>query len=148
MLIGAQDLTDPNNVVINAYNAYIHPEWDERTLVNDIAILELEQSIDWSIFNGTVRPVCLPNPDEASSGIFFNQCELHNSEPRCRKHVSCSPTIIKYIFNSFLFSKSSLNKNLLNIYLIEVDESDNGCQIGLHEIYISIKTVYLIFRSK
>ena len=53
-----------------------------------------------------------------------------------------------YIFNSFLFSKSSLNKNLLNIYLIEVDESDNGCQIGLHEIYISIKTVYLIFRSK
>ena len=36
--------------------------------------------------------------------------------------VSRSSTIIKYIFNSFLFSKRSLHKKLLNIYLIEVDE--------------------------
>ena len=36
-----------------------------------------------------------------------------------------SSTIIKYIFNSFLYSKCSLNKKLLNIYLIEVHERDN-----------------------
>ena len=35
-----------------------------------------------------------------------------------------SSTIIEYIFNSFLFCKSSLNKKLLNIYLIEVHERD------------------------
>ena len=30
----------------------------------------------------------------------------------------------EYTFNSFLFSKSSLNKKLLNIYLLKVDERD------------------------
>ena len=40
-------------------------------------------------------------------------------------YLSRSPTIIKYISNSFLFSKRSLNKKLLNIDLIKVDESDD-----------------------
>ena len=38
-------------------------------------------------------------------------------------------TIIKYIFNSFLFSESLLNTKLLNIYLIEVHERDNYAQM-------------------
>ena len=45
------------------------------------------------------------------------------SEPYVRyisRSICRSSTIIKYIFNSFLFSKSSLNEKLLNIYLIEV----------------------------
>ena len=37
-----------------------------------------------------------------------------------------SSAIIKYIFNRFLFSKRSLHKKLLNIYLIEVDERNNN----------------------
>ena len=36
-----------------------------------------------------------------------------------------SSTIIKYIFNTFIFSKRSLHKKLLNIYLIEVEDRNN-----------------------
>ena len=44
------------------------------------------------------------------------------------EYLLCSSTIIKYIFNSFLFSlfsNRSLSKKLLNTYLIEVHERDN-----------------------
>ena len=41
-------------------------------------------------------------------------------------YVLRSSTTIKYIFNRFLFSKRSLHKKLLNIYLIEVDERNNN----------------------
>ena len=38
------------------------------------------------------------------------------------KDLSRSSTSIEYTFNNFLYSKCSLNKKLLNIYSIEVDE--------------------------
>ena len=37
-----------------------------------------------------------------------------------------SCTSMKYIFNSFLLSELLLNKKLLNIYLIKVDERDTN----------------------
>ena len=38
--------------------------------------------------------------------------------------LSLSCTIIEYLFKGFLFSKSSLNKKLLNIYLMKVYRRD------------------------
>ena len=59
--------------------------------------------------------------------------------------LSCilrSSTIIKYIFNTFIFSKRSLHKKLLNIYLIEVDERNNN-----HEGTLFKMNMWLFFIS-
>ena len=54
-----------------------------------------------------------------------SHCAVGNVSCLQKCPVSLSSTIIKYtIFNSFLFSKSSLNRKLLNTYLIEVHERD------------------------
>ena len=43
------------------------------------------------------------------------------------------------IFNSFLFSKGSLNKKLLNIYLMKVDECDIVCIFFIDKFIITAK---------
>ena len=40
---------------------FIHPEYDSTTGINDIAIVKLNQSVEWT---DTVKPICLPNPGE------------------------------------------------------------------------------------
>ena len=44
------------------------------------------------------------------------------------------------MFNSFLFSKGSLNKKLLNIYLVGVDESDNCSEPSGTKLKMSAKS--------
>ena len=55
---------------------------------------------------------------------------------------------LKYIFNSFLLIKGSLNKKLLNIYLIIVcrivDERDEGPKYG----HVGLKTFLTLFDAK
>ena len=56
-------------------------------------------------------------------------------------HISRSSNVTKYIFNRFLFSKRSLNKKLLNIYLIKVNERDNSL------FYFNIDGVFHAFKN-
>ena len=39
-----------------------------------------------------------------------------------------------YVFNSFLLSKNSLDKNLLNLYLLKVDERDTYDDFSIENI--------------
>merc|ERR1712011_14657 len=41
VVIGAHEIRDPNNKIIDAYSPTVHPKWDSYNLANDIAILEL-----------------------------------------------------------------------------------------------------------
>ena len=70
VIIGAHELMDPANKRIDSYNAIVHPEWDEYNLANDIAILELEEEIDFDT-EPNVGAICL-----TSSGNFTGQMSL------------------------------------------------------------------------
>jgi len=71
VVIGAHEIRDPSNTIINAYSPTVHPEWDSFSLSNDLAILELETEIDWAEFGDNASPNCL-----ASSGDFSGQTAL------------------------------------------------------------------------
>ena len=71
VVIGAHEIRDPSNTIINAYGPTVHPEWDSFSLSNDLAILELETEIDWAEFGDNAAPNCL-----ATSGDFSGQTAL------------------------------------------------------------------------
>merc|ERR1739837_48284 len=71
VVIGAHEIRDSSNTIINAYGPTVHPEWDSFSLSNDLAILELETEIDWAEFGDNASPNCL-----ASSGDFSGQTAL------------------------------------------------------------------------
>jgi len=71
VVIGAHEIRDSSNTIINAYGPTVHPEWDSFSLSNDLAILELETEIDWAEFGDNAAPNCL-----ASSGDFSGQTAL------------------------------------------------------------------------
>merc|ERR1712213_251406 len=71
VVIGAHEIRDPSNTIINAYGPTVHPEWDSFSLSNDLAILELETEINWAEFGDNAAPNCL-----ATSGDFSGQTAL------------------------------------------------------------------------
>ena len=65
--------------------------------------------------------------------VFYG---MYRFEELYKVYVSCSSTIIEYIFNSFLFSKSSLNKKhyLMGLGLnTKKIPQNSGKQIGIPE---------------
>jgi len=46
----------------------VHRKYDEITTANDIALLKLEGKIDFSLYGGTVAPICLPTQAETYYG--------------------------------------------------------------------------------
>ena len=70
VVIGAHEIRDPNNKIIDAYSPTVHPDWDSYNLANDLAILKLDTPIDFST-EPNVGPNCL-----ASSGDYTDQMSL------------------------------------------------------------------------
>ena len=54
--------TDGNEQRIRVKRTINHPNYNDRTINNDIALLELERP---ATFNRRVKPVCLPQPNQA-----------------------------------------------------------------------------------
>ena len=71
------------------------------------------------------------------SSNFPSKSQEHDKNYLAFKFISLtrSSTIIEYIFNRFLFSKRSVNKKLLNMYSIIVDERDTY-QHWFSEVFI------------
>merc|ERR1711983_103026 len=58
--------SEPNRVEITSYNGWTHPQWNDNTLANDLALIELPSPID---FNDYIAPSCLPmGGDTADEG--------------------------------------------------------------------------------
>lgn len=94
VVIGAHEIRDPSNTKINAYSPTVHPEWDPYSLSNDIAILELDELIDfegdWS--NGWVRPNCL-----ATSGDYSGELALVSGWGRPSDSASSISPVLRYV---------------------------------------------------
>lgn len=61
--LGAHDLNkgDQNVVVRNVKQIFVHPDYDEETVANDISLVQLSEPV---IFNERIQPICLPKPNE------------------------------------------------------------------------------------
>merc|ERR1712099_103446 len=57
VVIGAHEIRDPSNHIIDAYSPTVHPDWDSYNLANDLAILKLDTPIDFS--SNLMGPNCL-----------------------------------------------------------------------------------------
>ena len=97
-----------SRLVKRAQNLYLH-------LVTDIKI----DSITTILI--TYANILLPK----TWNIIFIHSNFPQKDRYILRLISRSSTIIEYIFNRFLFSKGSLYKKLLNIYLIIVHERAN-----------------------
>jgi hypothetical protein len=100
VVIGAHEIRDPNNKIINAYSPTVHPEWDSYNLANDLAILELEEEIDWDEYNGNVRPICL-----ADSGDFTGELALVSGWGRPSDSASSISPVLRYVDNRPVLSQ-------------------------------------------
>ncbi|XP_051858198.1 LOW QUALITY PROTEIN: clotting factor B-like [Drosophila albomicans] len=84
VVLGAHNKTEINNSTrFNVKNITIHPDYKIKQKHNDIAILEMEGSADFSTFK--IRPVCLPtssreNLTEFRAGGFGKNGDMDSSE--------------------------------------------------------------------
>ncbi|KAI1286867.1 Proclotting enzyme [Halotydeus destructor] len=68
--LGAYDFSDnadPDSIDFQVKNFLIHPEYDQLTQRNDIAILVLEKKAS---FTSLVRPICLPQKSRSYYGVL------------------------------------------------------------------------------
>ena len=58
-------------------NVFFHPEYDEKSLINDMAVILVDQDFD---FTDSVNPVCLPDKefaDKVSSSLSHSHDPKH-----------------------------------------------------------------------
>merc|ERR1712066_1071707 len=55
--------SEPHRVEITSYNGWTHPQWDDSTLANDLALIELPSPID---FNDYISPSCMPEKGDTA----------------------------------------------------------------------------------
>ena len=101
VVIGAHEIRDPSNKIINAYSPTVHPDLDSYNLANDLAILELEEEIDFDEYGGNVRPNCL-----ASSGDFTGELALVSGWGRPSDSASGISPVVRYVDNRRVLSQS------------------------------------------
>merc|ERR1711997_1206250 len=92
VVIGAHDIRASDNLEISAYSPTVHPEWSSSTLSNDLAILELDEEIDFESLNGWARTNCL-----ASSGDFSGQTALISGWGRPSDSSSSIARYLRYV---------------------------------------------------
>merc|ERR1719347_1077064 len=55
--------SEPNRVEVTSFNGWTHPQWDDSTLANDIALIELPSPMS---FNDYIKPSCLPTAGDTA----------------------------------------------------------------------------------
>merc|ERR1712045_656940 len=55
--------SEPNRVEVTSFNGWTHPQWDDSTLANDIALIELPSPMS---FNDYIKPSCLPTAGDSA----------------------------------------------------------------------------------
>jgi len=66
--MGANDFSKENYVSRTAVKVIPHPNFDDESFLNDIALLKLSEPVT---FNEFLSPICLPNNDDNFQGIIL-----------------------------------------------------------------------------
>merc|ERR1712213_258337 len=122
VVIGAHEIRDPSNKIIDAYSPTVHPEWDSYNLANDIAILELEEEIDFAT-EPNVGPNCL-----ASDGDHTGEMALVSGWGRPSDSSSGISEVLRYVDDRRVLSQSECENywGNLNDGVVCIDTTDGG----------------------
>merc|ERR1711988_1046994 len=122
VVIGAHEIRDPNNKIIDAYSPTVHPDWDSYNLANDLAILKLDTPIDFAT-EPNVGPNCL-----ASSGDYTDQMSLVSGWGRPSDSSSGISPVLRYVDDRRVMSQSECENywGNLNEGVVCIDTSDGG----------------------
>lgn len=81
--------------MVRVHQIVMHPSYVTRQLADDIALVYLDQPVEWNEF---VQPACLPNPDKESfAGLVATASgwgwtdEVKNGKPKHTQYLSISP---------------------------------------------------------
>merc|ERR1711976_256454 len=122
VVIGAHEIRDPNNKIIDAYSPTVHPDWDSYNLANDLSILKLDTPIDFAT-EPNVGPNCL-----ASSGDYTDQMSLVSGWGRPSDSSSGISPVLRYVDDRRVMSQSECENywGNLNEGVVCIDTSDGG----------------------
>lgn len=62
-LVGDDSHQELHRKIVRVHQIVMHPSYVTRQLADDIALVHLDQQVEWNDF---VQPACLPNPDKES----------------------------------------------------------------------------------
>ena len=98
-------------VCLQVKRIVIHPKYDPATTNNDVALLKLKDKIDFSKFDGTVAPICIPQQLRAYTGQTVRAFLIKSSfsiktlaDDRLRRET-VSTTQTNFTFYIFLLMK-------------------------------------------
>jgi len=122
VVIGAHEIRDPSNKIIDAYSPTVHPEWDSYNLANDLAILELEEEIDFAT-EPNVGTNCL-----AQSGDFSGQMSLVSGWGRPSDSSSGISEVLRYVDDRRVLTQDECENywGNLNEGVVCIDTTDGG----------------------
>jgi len=122
VVIGAHEIRDPNNKIIDAYSPTVHPDWDSYNLANDLAILKLDTPINFDT-EPNVGTNCL-----ASSGDYTDQMSLVSGWGRPSDSSSGISPVLRYVDDRRVMSQSECENywGNLNDGVVCIDTSDGG----------------------
>merc|ERR1739844_383626 len=122
VVIGAHEIRDPSNKIIDAYSPTVHPEWDSYNLANDLAILELEEEIDFAT-EPNVGTNCL-----AQSGDFSRQMSLVSGWGRPSDSSSGISEVLRYVDDRRVLTQEECENHCgnLNEGVVCIDTTDGG----------------------
>lgn len=122
VVIGAHEIRDPANKIIDAYSPTVHPEWDSYNLANDLAILELETEIDFAT-EPNVGANCL-----AEDGDHTGQMALVSGWGRPSDSSSGISEVLRYVDDRRVLSQEECENywGNLNDGVVCIDTTDGG----------------------
>ena len=139
VVIGAHEIRDPSNKIIDAYSPTVHPEWDSYNLANDLAILELEEEIDFTT-EPNVGTNCL-----ASSGDFSGQMSLVSGWGRPSDSSSGISEVLRYVDDRRVLTQEECENywGNLNEGVVCIDTTDGGgsCNVS-HLLFIFLREIH------
>lgn len=59
LMLGAHNRTKNDGIWVKVEKIITHPKYEENLMQNDIALLKLKESVDFTKHNGTIAPVCI-----------------------------------------------------------------------------------------
>merc|ERR1711997_647027 len=122
VVIGAHEIRDPANKIIDAYSPTVHPEWDSYNLANDLAILELETEIDFAT-EPNVGANCL-----AEDGDHTGEMALVSGWGRPSDSSSGISEVLRYVDDRRVLSQAECENywGNLNDGVVCIDTTDGG----------------------
>lgn len=138
--MGADDLRIPDGERYDIRKLYMHPQYDENTLANDIAIFTVDRPIK---FSATVLPICLPSPGKKTlkkaSVIGWGNEQFGGESSDILKKVDL---IVRKTKECVKSGGSGVRRFIPSVMICAYADYEDSCQVYLY-IHFYIVLLYV-----